>query len=203
MPFFQIHLPSWHARKVTVEAPASPAPAVRKRKRNILGEGPIILKGTGNVQVGLSRYSRNDSVNQLDQYGGGFNIVAERRTEQSAFTISNSLGYSSGATSIGQLIGGYRTPKYALTYGALSGASDSQLNIGGFARGLGLSLPLRHGELDLLASVATQQDGTAFRILGLRRQTDVKNGSLTITDLFGEALHGAGTENIFDLVYRR
>ena len=201
VPFFQLHLPSWHVRKVAVGTPASPRPA--RPKRSFLGEGPIVLKGAGTVQLGLNRYSRNDISNGFDQFGGGFNIQAERRTEQSALTISNSLGYSAGSTSVGQLIGGYRTPKYALSYGAISGASDSQLNLGGFARGISITLPLRHGELDGLATVATQQDGTAFRVFGLRRYTDVKDGSLTMTGLFGSALHGAGDEDLLDLVYRR
>ena len=75
---------------------------------------------------------------------------AERRTERTSLSVTSAFGYGAGGLSAGSLIAGYRTPAFGLSYGEVAGPSDSQLQIGGFARGIGLAVPLRNGDLNLL-----------------------------------------------------
>ncbi len=145
----------------------------------MLGSGPIVFKGDGTYQLALNRQSRNGLGATADNYATALSMVAERRTEQSAVSISSAFGYGAGTLAAGSLVIGYRTPKYAFTYGQVTGAGDSQLQIGGFARGLSLAVPLRNGDVNFLYSTAQQQDRTTFRVLGVRRTWNALGGFLT------------------------
>jgi hypothetical protein len=113
----------------------------------MLGEGPIIFKGSGTYQLVLNRSSRNGLATGYDNYSTALSLGIERRTEASAVSVSSAFGYAGGTLGLGSLIVGYRTTRYGLSYGQVSGPSDSQLQIGGFARGVSLSIPLRNGDL--------------------------------------------------------
>ncbi len=179
---------------------ASPVPtaAPQPRRRSLLGEGPIVLKGTGTYQLGLNRSSRNGFSQSLDNYSTALSIVAERRTEQTALSVSNAFGYGAGGAAAGSLIIGYRTPKYGLTYGQVTGPSDSQLQIGGFARGISLSIPERNGDLSFLTSTAQQTDGIAYHVYGVRRNWNAFGGFLSASEYLGAGEEGGGREAITD-----
>jgi hypothetical protein len=191
-----------------VDAPApvgeaSPSPAPRARRRPMLGRGGIVLKGDGTYQLGLQRSNRNGLGVATDNYGTALSMVAERRTEQSALSVSTAFGYGAGAFQSGSLIVGYRTPKYGLSYGQVAGPSDSQLQIGGFARGINLAIPVRNGDVSYIAATTQQTDGTAFRVYGLRRNWNALGGFVSTAQYFAAGEQGGGHQAITDLGYRR
>jgi len=173
----------------------------------MLGEGPIVFKGSGTYQLGLNRSSRNGLATGYDNYSTALSLGIERRTEASAVSISSAFGYGGGTLGIGSLIVGYRTTRYGLSYGQVSGPSDSQLQIGGFARGVSLSIPLRNGDLNYLASTAGVQgaagDSITYRIYGVRRNWNAFGGYLSAGSYYGRGEQGNGREALGDLSYRR
>jgi hypothetical protein len=191
--------PAPSAVPVAVAAPASPRP----QRRSWLGRGPIVLKGDGTYQLGLNRSSRNGVGLAEDNYSSALSMVVERRTEQSAVSVSSAFGYGGGAFNAGSLIVGYRTPKYALSYGQVTGPSDSQLQIGGFARGVGLALPMRSGDLSLIAATATQPDQETYRVYGVRREWNGLGGFLSAAQYFAGSESGGGRQAITDFGYHR
>jgi hypothetical protein len=206
----RLHLPFAPPRlAIEVPAPAEPAPSPLPtllppaRRRRFLGEGPIVLKGDGTYQLALNRSSRNGTASGTDNYATALSMVAERRTEQTSLSISSAFGYGAGALAAGSLVVGYRTPKYGLTYGQVTGPSDSQLQIGGFARGIGLAVPVRNGDVSFLASTAQQTDGTTYRVLGVRRAWNALGGYLVAGEYYGAGETGGGHESISDFGYRR
>ena len=202
----RLHLP-FAAPRIALDAPApapssSPLPEIVKR-RKWLGEGPIVVKGDGTYQLGLNRSSRNGLGTSADNYATALSIVAERRTEQSALSIANAFGYGAGGTTAGSLIVGYRTPKYGLTYGQVTGPSDSQLQIGGFARGVSLAIPVRNGDISYIVSSAEQPDRGTFRVYGVRRNWNAFGGFLSAGQYLGAAEQNGGRQSITDIGFRR
>jgi hypothetical protein len=201
----RLHLP-FSVPRIAVDAPSpapsgSPAPGLKRR--GWLGVGPIVVKGDGTYQLALNRSSRNGVGTAADNYATALSMVAERRTEQSALSISNAFGYGAGGSSAGSLIIGYRTPKYALTYGQVTGPSDSQLQIGGFARGISLAVPVRNGDISYIVSSAQQQDGETFRVYGVRRNWNAFGGFLSAGQYVGAAEQNGGRQSITDIGFRR
>jgi hypothetical protein len=182
---------------------AAPSLAPLPRRRSWFGQGPIVLKGDGTYQLGLNRSSRNGQSVAADNYSTALSMVAERRTEQSSVSVSTAFGYGAGSLAAGSLIVGYRTPKYALTYGQVTGPSDSQLQIGGFARGVSLAVPVRNGDVSYLVSTAQQSDSTTYRIYGVRRSWNALGGYLSAAQYFGASEQGGGHQSITDVGYRR
>jgi len=173
------------------------------KRRNWLGEGPIVVKGDGTYQLGLNRSSRNGTGVAADNYATALSMVVERRTEQSSLSLSNAFGYGAGGGTAGSLIITYRTPKYGLTYGQVTGPSDSQLQIGGFARGISLAIPVRNGDISYIVSSAQQPDQTTYRVYGVRRNWNALGGSLSLAQYVGAAEQTGGREAITDIGFRR
>lgn len=201
----RLHLPFAVPRlAVDVPAPApAPSSSAAPRRRRLLGDGPIVLRGDGTYQLGLSRATRNGLALGTDNYASALTVGAERRTERTSLSITSAFGYGAGAFSAGSLIVGYRTPGYGLSYGQVSGPSDSQLQIGGFARGVGLAIPVRNGDVDLLAATATQADRTTYRVYGLRRSWNAFGGALSTAGYVGIGEQGGGRQTIADIGFRR
>ena len=162
-----------------------------------------MFKGNGTYQLALTRSSRSGLSLANDNYSTALSMVAERRTEQSSLSLSSAFGYGAGNLSAGSLIVGYRTTRYGLTYGQVTGPSDSQLQIGGFARGLSLSVPVRNGDVTYLAATAQQSDATTYRVYGLRRSWNALGGYLSASQFYGVGEQGGGRESITDIGYRR
>jgi hypothetical protein len=201
----RLHLP-FAAPRFAVDQPAPIAdasPAPKPRRRSMLGRGGIVLKGDGTYQLGLRRSSRDGIGQSTDNYGTALSLVAERRTEQSAMSVSTAFGYGGGAFQSGSLIIGYRTPRFGLSYGQVAGPSDSQLQIGGFARGMNLAIPVRNGDVSYIAATTQQTDGTTYRVYGLRRNWNALGGFVSTAQYFGAAEQGGGRQSISDLAYRR
>lgn len=210
----RLHLP-FAAPRLAVDVPAppvsaeSPSPAPVSllspppHRRSALGDGPIVLRGDGTYQLGVNRGSRNGLAQSIDNYSTALTMGAERRTERTSLSVSSAFGYGTGGLSAGTLIAGYRTPAYGLSYGQVAGPSDSQLQIGGFARGIGLAVPLRNGELNLLAATTTQADRTTYRVYGVRRNWNALGGAFSAGGYLGAAEQGGGRQTIADLSFRR
>ncbi|HWT07125.1 MAG TPA: hypothetical protein VN224_15275, partial [Xanthomonadales bacterium] len=210
----RLHLP-FAAPRLAVDVPAaplaadspSPAPVALlsppPRRRGALGDGPIVLRGDGTYQLGISRGNRNGFAQGNDNYSTALTMGAERRTERTSLSVTSAFGYGAGGLSAGSLIAGYRTPAYGLTYGQVAGPSDSQLQIGGFARGIGLAIPLRNGDLNLLAATTTQSDRTTYRVYGIRRNWNALGGAFSAGGYLGAAEQGGGRQTIADLGFRR
>lgn len=199
----RLHFP-FIAPRAAVDAPAPEASAAPAReKRPLLGRGPIVFRGDGTYQLALNRSSRNGLTSSIDNYSSALSMVAERRTEQSAFSVSSAFGYGAGSFSSGSLIVGYRTPRYGLTYGQVTGPSDSQLQIGGFARGIALAVPVRNGDVSYLLSTVQQQDRTTYRVLGVRRNWNALGGFVSAAEYYAAGEQGIGHQGITDLGYRR
>lgn len=187
-------------------SPKPPATLAARRPRGVLGNGPIVLKGTGTYQLAVARSSRDGLTAATDNYATALSVVAERRTEQSALSISNAFGYGGSTFSAGGLIVGYRTPGYGLTYGQVTGPADSQLQIGGIARGVALAIPVRNGDVSYVAGTAAQQTASfneTFRVFGVRRDVNVLGGFLGLGAYYGAGEQGIGRESIGDLGFRR
>lgn len=197
------HLPFIQAAAVEIPTPASTSSPIPRQHRGFLGDGPVVLRGTGNVGLGFNAYSRDGSNIAQNNISSGFNLQLERRTAESSVTLSQPFGYATGGTSVGQLLFGYRTPLYSLSYGSVTAPGESLIGLGGFARGVSLTMPRRNGDLSFIASTASQADGTAYRIYGVRRNINVRRGVLQSTALFGKAERGPGLESFVDLLYRR
>lgn len=161
-----------------------------------------MLQGDGTYQLGLNRSSRNGLGEAYDNYSTALSLTAERRTENTSTSISSAFGYGAGTLGVGSLIVSYSTPKYALTYGQIAGPDSTQLQIGGLARGIGLTVPARNGQFSYFTATATQQDGTAYRIWGARRDWNALGGSFSASEYYGTGEQG-GHESIADLSYRR
>jgi hypothetical protein len=194
------------APAATPSASPSPSPTATpkpKAHRGFLGPGPIVLRGDGTYQLGVNSSSRNALTTSYDNYSTALSLTAERRTESSSLAVSSAIGYGIGAVSAGTLIASYSTPKYALTYGQLAGPSDTQLEIGGFARGIGLTIPLRNGDVSLFGSTAQQQGATTYRIYGVRRTWNALGGSVSATGYYGSAEGGSpSSEAIGDVSFQ-
>ena len=205
----RLHLPFAHPRVKLADPSASPLPSpagLVPPRRGMLGNGPIVLKGTGTYQLQFARSSRNGLAAGTDNYATALSVVAERRTEQSSLSISNAFGYGGSGFSAGGLIVGYRTPRYGLTYGQVTGPADSQLQIGGIARGVALAIPVRNGDVSWIAGTAAQQSlnfNETFRVLGLRRDWNALGGFLGLGAYYGAGEQGIGRETIADLGFRR
>ncbi len=183
-------------------ASPSPAPSGSPRRRPLFGEGPIELSGSGSGDLGYHRDRTPDGGAQQRGFDTDLTLGASRRTEQTSLTITQSVAEDVGATSFGQLAVGYRTPLYGLLYGSLAGPSDTQLGIGGFARGVSLAIPRRNGEFDLFGATAQGTDNQTFRVRGLRRTLDLQQGrflSATVVDAAGET--SAAHSRIADLAF--
>ena len=167
-----------------------------------MGEGPIVLQGTGTYQLSFARSTRDSLATGYNNYGTALTLSAERRTAQTSLVMTSVFGYGNQGVSAGGLIVGYNTPKYGLSYGAVAGPADTQLNIGGFARGVGLALPMRGGDLAMLASTATLGTDT-YRIYGMRRTWDVFGGFVALSAYNGRDESSNGREQITDLTFHR
>ncbi|MBV9407700.1 MAG: hypothetical protein JO164_02685 [Candidatus Eremiobacteraeota bacterium] len=168
-----------------------------------MGEGPIILRGDGTYQLAVNRSTRNGLAESLDNYSSALSMTAERRTEQTSISVSNAFGYGAGSFAAGSFIVAYRTPKYGLTYGQVTGPSESQLGIGGFARGISLAIPVRNGDVSYLASTAAQSDGTTYRYYGVQRNWNAFGGFLSAGQYYGNAERAPGRLSVTDIGYRR
>jgi hypothetical protein len=212
----RLHLPFTAPRLALDSPPASPSPAPvavaapgplpaspRPRRRSWLGQGPIVLKGDGTYQIALNRANRNGLSDASDNYSTALSLVAERRTEQSALSFSSAFGYGAGSFNAGSLIVGYRTPRYGLTYGQVTGPSESQLQIGGFARGVNLSVPVRAGDLSLVAATTQQTNQETYRVYGARRSWNGLGGFLSLAQYYSASESGPGHQAITDFGYRR
>ena len=209
----RLHLP-FGVPRLAIDVPAaplaaeSPSPAPVSlvspppRRRGLLGDGPIVLHGDGTYQLGVTRGNRNGFAASADNYSTALTMGAERRTERTSLSVSSAFGYGAGGVSAGSLIAGYRTPRWGLSYGQVAGPSDSQLQIGGFARGIGLDVPLRNGDLDLLAATTTQSDSTTYRVYGIRRNWNALGGAFSAGGYLGAGEQG-GRQTIADLGFRR
>jgi hypothetical protein len=198
----RLHLP-FATPRVALDAPApAVSPSPRPARRSWIGNGPIVFRGDGTYQLALNRTTRNGLSASADNYSSALTMVAERRTEQSSLSISSAFGYGAGNFSSGSFIVGYRTPRYGLTYGQVTGPSDSQLQIGGFARGLSLAVPVRNGDISYLVSTATQPDRTTSRVFGLRRNWNALGGFLSAAEYYAAGEQGGGRQTITDLGYR-
>lgn len=176
-------------------SPASPQPEAssRPRRRSFLGAGGIDLSGTGSGNLGYHRTVTPDGGTQQRGFDSDLTLSASRRTEQTSLSLTQSVARNVGTTSLGQLALGYRTPLYGLSYGSLAGPADTQLGIGGFARGISLAIPGRNGELAFFGATAQGSDNQTFRVRGIRRTLDLRRGrflSATLVDAGGE-LSGA------------
>jgi hypothetical protein len=176
---------------VAAAAPASPQPEAssRPRRRPFLGAGSIDLSGAGSGNLGYHRTTTPDGATQQRGFGSDLTLSVARRTEQTSLSITQSIARNVGTTSLGQLAFGYRTPLYGLLYGSLAGPADTQLGIGGFARGVSLAIPRRNGELDFFGATAQGSDNQTFRVRGIRRTVDLHRGrflSATLVDAGGE-----------------
>jgi hypothetical protein len=182
----------------------SDKPSALPARRSMLGQGPIVLTGTGTYQLGINRSSRNGLATGYDNYSSALSVGIERRTEQSAINVTSGFGYGGNGLAVGTMIVGYRTPRYSLSYGQVTGPSDSQLQIGGFARGMSLSVPLRNGDVSYLVSTANQQldNGITYRVYGIRRNLSALGGYLSMGGYYGAAEQGRGRETIADLGFR-
>lgn len=179
---------------------ASPAPAARRH--SFLGEGPIVFSGTGTYQLGFNRSTRDGLELGYDNYSTALTITVERRTEESSIEVSDSFGIGSGALSSGSFIVAYRTPVYTVSYGQLAGPADTQLGIGGFARGISLTFPLRNGDLSYMSAYAQSQNASTFRIYGLRRDWTALGGYFGASGYYGVGEQG-GRESIADFSFQR
>jgi hypothetical protein len=182
---------------------ASPEPEASSRpRRPFLGAGPIDLSGTGSGNLGYHRTTTPDGGTQQRGFDSDLTLGISRRTEQTSLSITQSIARNVGTTSLGQLAFGYRTPLYGLLYGSLAGPADTQLGIGGFARGVSLAVPRLNGELDFFGATAQGSDNQTFRVRGARRTVDLQRGrflSATVVDARGE-LSNAGSR-IADLSF--
>ncbi len=182
----------------------SPAPAASgvPRRRPLFGEGAIDLSGSGSGTLGYHRTRTPDGGAQQRGFNSDLSLGVNRRTEQTSLTITQSVAQNVGTTSLGQLALGYRTPLYGLLYGSLAGPSDTQLGIGGFTRGLSLTIPRRNGEFDIFGATAQGSDDQTFRVRGLRRTLDLQRGrflSATLIDAAGE--RSGARSRIADLAF--
>ena len=164
----QAPLPAVAAATPTATAPL-PARAAVARHGSFLGRGPLQLSALGGFDLGSHQTSTAQSLAANQMLGVNFLLKLDRRTEQTSLSIQDPVGYSSGISTVGQIQAAYSAARYALAYGPLTGPTDSQIGIGGFARGLEFRLPRPNGELDFLSAAATQAGGEGFRSLGLRR----------------------------------
>ncbi len=185
--------------------PVSTLPAPTLPRPGLFGGGPVTFSGTGTASLGVTKTSRYDFTQGLTSVGSEMNLTAERRTEQSSLTVTDSIGYTIGSTSsLGELQVGYRRPNYEIGYGPVDGPADTQLNLGGFAKGIDVTLPRPRGELTFVGASTTQQNGVGYRVLGVRRDSFVQNGTLGYSGFLSMAENGApGREGIFDVVYHR
>src|SRR5579872_2286153 len=185
------------------EAAATPSPAPT-RHSSFLGRGPLRFSALGGFDVGSHHASTTTSLTASDVLGISFMLGLERRTEQTSLSIQDPVGYASGSSSVGQIQAIYRAAKYAVAYGALTDPSNSQIGIGGFARGLELRLPRRNGELDVLGAAATQASGEGFRSMGLRRQYYLpRNALLTGTLILSRGEQSGAKNLIADATFQR
>ncbi|MDB5027798.1 MAG: hypothetical protein JWO66_1487, partial [Candidatus Eremiobacteraeota bacterium] len=184
------------------------------RHRAILGEGPVDVAINGGVDAGVHRQSGSTTQSVS---GASANVSISRRTERTSLTIEDPITYTSGQSSAAQILIGYSTPSFGLTYGTVSSSQDSQIGVAGFARGLDLTLPRRRGTLDLLAASGTGSDGVGYHALGVRRTLplspraqaslsllhSVSNGGAEHATLADLALHrtGASSDTILEAAY--
>ncbi len=178
---------------------AAPSPAPAPKRRSFLGRGPIIFTGTGNYDIGARGNARNGQGIDQSTYQTNMTAGLERRTEQTSLSITEGLGYGEGLTSYGQLQAGYRTPSYELDYGAVAGAGQTQLQIGGFTRGLRYVKPRPRGSIEIIAAAAFQQDDTGYRALGIRRTYLAKRSRLALTVFDEHAIKGTSHNAIADV----
>ncbi|MDQ6929224.1 MAG: hypothetical protein M3126_00980 [Candidatus Eremiobacteraeota bacterium] len=166
----------------------------------LLGEGPLQLSAIGGLALGLHRSKSAAFATNQNQVAVSMLLSMSRRTAQTSLTIEDAVGTLNNATTVGQLVLGYSTPKYSVSYGPVVGPSETQLAIGGaFSRGVTLTLPRLNGELDLIAASSTSASGEGFRSLGLRRIVRLRGGSQlssAIIDSFGNQ---GGRNTVFDL----
>ena len=206
-PLLQIHLRfPLEAPRVAVAATAptpaaSPGPA-RLRRHSLFGDGPIVLRGDGTYQLGLNRNTRSGLAVSNDNYSSALTFGLERRTERTAVSASMGFGYGAGSVTAGSMIVAYRTPAYGLTYGQLAGPSDTQLQIGGLTRGIGLSVPLHNGDITYLTATA-QQNGSVSRVFGVRRDWNAFGGYLAASGYYAAGQHDLSRQTIADVSYRR
>jgi hypothetical protein len=172
------------------------------RSHSFLGQGPIVIRGDGNYELGINRGTRYGISDDYDNYETALSVVVERRTEQSSISVTNAFGYSGGGGSAGGLVATYRTPKFGLSYGQVAGPSDTQLDIGGFARGLSLDFPVRNGDIEYLASSAQQSDGSTYRIYGIHRSLSILGGYLDASYYRGNSESSDGRESVADVDFR-
>ncbi len=189
------------APDVSASPAAAPSPAY-KHKRGLFGDGPIEVSGIGSGDVGFHKDNSIDTSAQTRSLEADMAFNITRRTEQTSINITQSVSEDGTTASIAQLGVSYRTPKYGLIYGPLVGPSDTQLGIGGFQRGLSLSIPERNGELDFLASSGEGTSGETFRAFGVRRGFDLGRGrSLSLTQLNATGESGGGTSDLTDISF--
>jgi hypothetical protein len=184
---------------------ASPSPSPKPRRHSFLGNGPVVFKGSGTYQLGLNRSSRNGIGTGYDNYSTALALGIERRTEESALSVTSAFGYGVTGLGLGSTILTYRTPKYALSYGQITGLSDSQLQVGGLARGLAVSLPLRNGDVSFIASTSslTSVDtSTTYRVYGVRRNWNALGGFLSMAAYQSIGEQGGGRSSLFDIGFR-
>lgn len=196
---FPIRLALFHPHPAPHASPdpnATPVPPPRP----LFGNGPIVVRGEGNLQAGVFHSTRSGIGTDSNRYSGAMVVTLERRTENATVSLSQPMGYQSGASSLGQLSGRYVTGKYSFTYGLLAGPSETQLDLGGFARGVGLVIPRTRGEVALYASAANR-NSELFRVLGARRLFETRRGTLTLTAFDERGTTSGGGNTIADLAF--
>ena len=184
---------------VEVPSPAPPAP----KRRKFLGEGPIVISGRGGIDIGSRRSSRDAVVQSQSNYGGTMSVDLERRTDRTAVTISQGIGLASGGATVGQLQLGYRTPDYTAEYGQIAGPAQTQLQIGGFVRGLRFSRPRPDGGLEFLLAGALGSQGQGYTAAGIRWTKATSRSEFALTGLRAQRQQGYGSNTIGAMSYRR
>ncbi|GAC1535957.1 MAG: hypothetical protein NVS2B17_06860 [Candidatus Velthaea sp.] len=201
----RLHFP---LKLLLAQAQPAPSPTAlaskpRARKRSVLGEGPIEFSGRGSLDLTTRRQGRNGLEQGQSGYQGTMDISLERRTEAAVIGLRQGIGNGSGHTTLGQFAASYRTPKYTLDYGTIGGSSETQIQVGGFTRGLRYTQPRPNGSIELIGAAAFQTDSTGYRALGIRRSYQQKKSALAITAIAAAAQHGVGSNRIFDAFYKR
>ena len=205
VPAMRTGLPAlFHAvMMATAGDPApSPTPAPRRRRR-LLGDGAVLISGRGGFDLGSRRSSQNATAQSSAQYGGALTVDLQRRTERTSLLVTQALGYTGGLANLSQVQVGYRTPDYALDYGLVTGPQQTQISIGGFARGVRVTKPRPDGAFELLAAAAVGSGGQGFTALGGRYVRQTRASELAFTALRASAQHARASNGIGAVDYHR
>lgn len=184
-------------------APVPRSSASPRARRALFGRGPIVVSGRGGVDLGTRRSTQNAVVQSANQYGGALTVSAERRTDRAAISIVEGLSIGSNGSGLGQVQVGYTTPDYAAEYGQIAGPAQTQLQIGGFVRGLRIRKPRPDGGFELLFAAALGSTGQGYTAWGGRYTRATSRSELALTGLRARRQGGGADDTIGAIGYRR